>query len=219
MADFTVFSFHAVKNLTTAEGGAVTFNAAGNISVDEIYNKFQLLSLHGQSKDALAKMKAGGWKYSIELPGYKFNMTDLQAAIGLAQLKRYDMELLPARKRLHHLYLNLLGTDSRLELPSFETPDKIPSYHIFPVRIKNCDEQIRDEIIRKLAEAGISANVHYIPVVMHPAYAKLGYHIQNYPNVFDMYRNEVTLPLYSSLKEDDVETICSSLNKILNESS
>jgi dTDP-4-amino-4,6-dideoxygalactose transaminase len=216
-ADFTAFSFHAVKNLTTAEGGAVAFNSLKRLRADDIYKNLALLSLHGQSKDALSKLQAGSWKYSIELAGYKCNMTDIQAAIGLVQLKRYD-EMLKKRKRLFELYEKNLN-NTRCILPPFnenlKADKKINSYHLFPLRIKGIGEKERDKIIEMLSEKGIPANVHFIPLPLHKFYKNSGYDIKDYPNTYEMYKNEITLPLYSALKEKDVIYICRNLNIIL----
>ncbi len=212
VADFSVFSFHAVKNLATAEGGAVTFNSLGNIDNEHIYNKLMLLSLHGQSKDALAKSKAGSWKYTIECAGYKYNMTDITASLGLVQLRRYDKELLIKRKKSFNLYNDCLSDDIYI-LPPFISNDKKSSYHLFPLRIREFDEKKRDKLISRMAEKGIATNVHYIPLVMQPLYKKLGYSINNYPNAYNMYKNEITLPLYSLLKEGDIIYICDALKK------
>jgi dTDP-4-amino-4,6-dideoxygalactose transaminase len=217
IADFSVFSFHAVKNLTTAEGGSITFNSFKGLSSVKIYNKLQLLSLHGQSKDALSKMKAGEWKYSIELPGYKYNMTDILASIGLAQLARYDKEILPKRKHICEVYKNELYLNERFILPQFKENNKESSYHIFALRIKGINENIRDKIIYKMSKKNIALNVHFIPVVMHPAYIKLGYKIENYPNTYDMFKNEISLPVYNTLSEKEVVMICNKLNKLIKE--
>ena len=214
-ADFSVFSFHAVKNLTTAEGGAITFNSFKGHSSDEIYKKLHLFSLHGQSKDAFSKIKAGGWKYSIELPGYKYNMTDILASIGLAQLKRYDREILPKRKHICEVYKNELYSNERFILPHFKEINKESSYHIFALRIKGVDESIRDKIIYEMSNKNIALNVHFIPVVMHPAYIKLGYKIEDYLNTYNMYRNEISLPVYSTLNEENAVLICNELKELI----
>jgi len=217
IADFTCFSFHAVKNLTTAEGGAVTFNSFPNLTSDEIYKKFMLLSLHGQSKDALSKTQAGSWQYTIEIPGFKCNMTDIMASLGLAQLKRYETELIPKRKTIFEIYKNELKKNPKLILPPFVSETKTGSFHIYPIRIINIKEKERNEIIQKLAKNGISVNVHFIPVVMHPAYTKLGYNINNFPNTYNMYQNEISLPVYSKLSEDDALYIGKTLIKIIDQ--
>ncbi len=213
LSDFTVFSFHAVKNLTTAEGGAVTFGDIGTIDADELYREFMLLSLHGQSKDALAKMQAGGWQYSIELAGYKCNMTDIMASIGLVQLERYD-GMLARREELYSQYKRLLSVDSKVIFPT-ECENKRSSFHIMPVRLQGFDEAMRNEVIAKLAKEGISANVHFIPLPMQPLYKSLGYKIEDYPNAYSQYCNEITLPLYSTLTDEDVEYIVEKLLKVI----
>lgn len=208
LADFSVFSFHAVKNLTTAEGGAVTFNCD-----DEVYRQLQLLSLHGQSKDALAKMKAGSWRYSIELPGYKCNMTDIAAAMGLIQLKRYPA-MLARRKEMFDLYKKSFASDGRFILPQ-ESENFKSSYHVYSLRVRGADETLRDEIIAKCAENGIACNVHFIPLPMHPFYHGLGYKIEDYPNAYDMYKNEISLPVHTLMSDDDVAYVANTIKMIL----
>jgi dTDP-4-amino-4,6-dideoxygalactose transaminase len=208
LADFSVFSFHAVKNLTTAEGGAVTFNCG-----DDIYKQLQLLSLHGQSKDALAKMKAGSWRYSIELPGYKCNMTDIAAAMGLVQLKRYPA-MLARRKEMFDLYKKSFAADDRFILPQ-ESENFKSSYHVYTLKIRNADEAVRDEIIAKCAENGVACNVHFIPLPMHPFYHGLGYKIEDYPNAYDMYKNEISLPVHTLMSDDDVAYVANTIKIIL----
>ena len=208
LADFSVFSFHAVKNLTTAEGGAVTFNCG-----DEIYKQLQLLSLHGQSKDALAKMKAGSWRYSIELPGYKCNMTDIAAAMGLVQLKRYP-NLLARRREIFDLYKKSFVSDDRLIL-SAEGDNFKSSCHVYSLRVRGADETLRDEIIAKCAENGVACNVHFIPLPMHPFYHGLGYKIEDCPNAYDMYKNEISLPVHTLMSDDDVAYVANTIKMIL----
>jgi len=208
ITDFTVFSFHAVKNLTTAEGGAITFNSFQGLSSEEIYKRLSLLSLHGQSKDAYSKYTGNSWRYTIEIAGYKCNMTDIAASLGLSQLNRYDTEILPSRKRIFEQYINLLKNDERFTLPY---SNEFPSYHLFMLRIKNIKEKERDEIIKKMAEKNIFLNVHFIPVVMQPAYIKMGYNIKDFPNTYEMYRNEISLPVYTGLSSEDIELVCSNL--------
>lgn len=208
LADFSVFSFHAVKNLTTAEGGAVTFNCG-----DDIYKQLQLLSLHGQSKDALAKMKAGSWRYSIELPGYKCNMTDIAAAMGLVQLKRYP-NLLARRREIFDLYKKSFTSDDRFILPA-EGDNFKSSCHVYSLRVCGADETLRDEIIAKCAENGVACNVHFIPLPMHPFYHGLGYKIEDYPNAYDMYKNEISLPVHTLMSDDDVAYVANTIKMIL----
>lgn len=209
LADFSVFSFHAVKNLTTAEGGAVTFNCG-----DEVYKQLQLLSLHGQSKDALAKMKAGSWRYSIELPGYKCNMTDIAAAMGLVQLKRYP-KLLARRREIFDLYKKSFGADDRFILPQ-ESENFKSSYHVYTLKIRNADEAIRDEIIARCAESGVACNVHFIPLPMHPFYSSLGFKIEDYPNAYDMYKNEISLPVHTLMSDEDIVYVANTVKAALN---
>jgi len=197
-ADFTFFSFHATKNLTTAEGGAITFNKIADIDAEYLYKQFMLLSLHGQSKDAFTKLKAGGWRYNIELPGYKCNLTDIASSLGLAQLERYEKEILPKRKALYNYYNECFYGDNRFILPPFKDPYKESSYHLFPLRIKDCSEEKRDQIIAKMASKGIALNVHFIPIVMQSYYKKIGYDIKKLPNTYNMFKNEISLP-FSSL--------------------
>jgi dTDP-4-amino-4,6-dideoxygalactose transaminase len=215
LADFSVFSFHAVKNLTTAEGGAVVFNSLPGLTLETIYRQLTLLSLHGQSKDALAKFKAGGWQYTIELPGYKCNMTDLGAAIGRVQLKRYDTEILPYRKKIIDTYTREFRGDDRFIIPQFKTGGTESSYHLFPLRIRGFKEKMRAELIQTMAEKGIALNVHFIPVVMHPYYQKLGYTIKKFPNTYRMFENEVSLPVHAKLSTSDARFICREIKKLV----
>jgi len=210
IADFTVFSFHATKNMTTAEGGAVTFNTVNDIKTDDIYNKLMLLSLHGQSKDAFSKMKGGNWRYTIDLAGYKFNMPDISASIGLSQLKRYD-DILGKRKKLFKSYIDILKKNNRFILPQYQSEIKESSYHLFLLRIKGINEKRRDDIINEMAEKGISCNVHFIPLAMHPFYKSIGYNIKDYPYTYSMYENEISLPLYSTMEQDKIGYICEKL--------
>lgn len=215
VADFTSFSFHAVKNLTTAEGGALTWKNIEGIDNEDLYKQFMLWSLHGQSKDALAKTKLGAWEYDIVYTGYKCNMTDIMAAIGLVQLDRYP-KLLERRKELVDLYNKLLNKDN-IEVLQHENGNSISSKHLMLTRVKDITEEQRNDIITKLAELGISSNVHYKPLPMHTAYKNLGFDINNYPNAFEMYHNEITLPLHTLLSNEDVEYICSEYNRIVEE--
>lgn len=212
-ADFTTFSFHAVKNLTTAEGGAVTWNVRKGLDDEWIYKQYQLLSLHGQSKDALNKMKPGAWEYDVLFPAYKCNMTDIQASIGLAQLKRYD-NILRKRHRIIVKYKECLRADKVL-VPSHSGDDYISSGHLYMIRIAGIGECERNEIIMKMAEKGIACNVHYKPLPLLSAYKQLGFSMDNYPNAYKMYCNEITLPLYNELHDEQVDYIINELNAIL----
>ena len=216
VADITSFSFHAVKNLTTGEGGALTWNLPENFDNEEIYKGFMLLSLHGQNKDALNKLKAGAWKYDIVMPGYKSNMTDIIASIGLVQLQRYDGEILKKKEELVSYYEKYLGdlTD-KIELPIFKNDIKESCKHLYMIRLKNQDEEKRNEVIAKLGENDIATNVHFQPLPLLTAYKKLGFKIEDYPNAYNQYKNEISLPLHDFLTEDDIKYICEHIKKII----
>lgn len=216
VADITSFSFHAVKNLTTGEGGALTWNLPENFDNEEIYKGFMLLSLHGQNKDALNKLKAGAWKYDIVMPGYKSNMTDIIASIGLVQLQRYDGEILKKKEELVSYYEKYLGdlTD-KIELPIFKNDIKESCKHLYMIRLKNQDEEKRNEVIAKLGENDIATNVHFQPLPLLTAYKKLGFKIEDYPNAYNQYKNEISLPLHDFLTEDDIKYICEYIKKII----
>ena len=214
-ADFTLFSFHATKNLTTAEGGAVTYNSFPGVKNDLIYKNLILLSLHGQSKDAYTKLKAGSWRYSVDLAGYKYNMTDIAASIGLVQLQRYDKKIYPKRKKLFEFYINEFKNDNRFIIPNYKNNLKETSYHLFLLRINNINEKDRDIIINKMTDKNISLNVHFIPIIMQPFYKKLGYNIKDFPNTYNMFKNEISLPFYSKLSTKKAKYIANELKKIL----
>lgn len=213
IADFTCFSFHAVKNFTTAEGGAVTWRDLPGIDDEEIYKNYMLLSLHGQSKDALAKTQLGAWEYDIVMPGYKCNMTDIMAAIGLAQMQRYP-GLLARRKQIITRYNQVMDTLPVSYLRHYGE-DFASSGHLYLVRLNGRDEQFRNDFIVKMAEREIATNVHYKPLPMHTAYKKLGFDIKDYPNAFAMYRNEVTLPLHTLLTDEQVEFLLETFAQLL----
>ena len=214
-ADFTSFSFHAVKNLTTAEGGALTWKPLEGIDDEEIYKEFMLLSLHGQSKDALAKTKLGAWEYDIVSPAYKCNMTDIQAAIGLAQFERYK-DILSRRKEIIKKYRNGL---SSLGIDTLEhyTDESSSSGHLFLTRLLGKGEEERNAFIVKMAEEGIACNVHFKPLPLHTAYKKLGFDIKDYPNAYNVYKNEVTLPLHTLLSDEDVDYVVKKYIEIASE--
>ena len=212
-ADFTTFSFHAVKNLTTAEGGAATWNPALGLDDEAIYKQYMLLSLHGQNKDALAKTKPGAWEYDIVAPLYKCNMTDIMAAIGLVQLRRYP-ELLEKRYALVRLYNELLK-DCGVEMASHFREDEVSSCHLYLTRLTGKTMARRNEIIEKMAEQGVATNVHYKPLPLLTAYKDLGFDIKDYPNACAQFENEITLPLYSTLTEEDVRYVCKTLKECL----
>lgn len=205
IADFTSFSFHAVKNLTTAEGGALTWRAHEGVDDIAIYKQLQLLSLHGQNKDALAKTKLGGWEYDIIGTWYKCNMTDIMAGIGLAQLKRYP-EMLRRRRQLIERYNVALEPHGVIVLPHYSN-EHSSSGHLYMTRIPNISVEQRNDIIVKMAERGIATNVHYKPLPMMTAYKELGYDIKDYPNAYEQYHNEITLPLHTRLTDDEVDYI------------
>lgn len=214
IADFTSFSFHAVKNLTTAEGGAVTWKTLGEETDEWLYKQFMLWSLHGQSKDALAKTKVGSWEYDIEMCGQKCNMTDIAAGLGLAQLKRYS-SLLARRKEIIAAYDNAFKQDPRLKILTHYDEKQQSSGHLYLLRITGADETVRNKIIEKMAERGIATNVHYKPLPMHTAYKNLGFDIKDYPNAYAQYRNEITLPLHTCLTDEMVNYIISTFVSLL----
>ena len=205
VADFTSFSFHAVKNLTTAEGGAITWRSIEGIDDEWLYKQYQLLSLHGQSKDALAKTQLGAWEYDIVSPDCKCNMTDIAAAIGLVQIRRYA-ELLHRRREIVERYNEALK-DCNVQVLNHYGEDFQSSGHLYLVRLLGKDAEYRNEVIRKMAERGIACNVHYKPLPMMTAYKNLGFDIKDYPNAYRQFENEVTLPLHTRLSDEDVEYV------------
>ncbi|EKN71329.1 UDP-bacillosamine synthetase [Neobacillus bataviensis LMG 21833] len=213
VADFTCFSFHAVKNLTTAEGGAVVWGSGLGLDDEWLYNQFMLYSLHGQSKDALAKSQKGAWEYDIVYPAYKCNMTDIMAGIGLIQINRYE-NLLKRRKEIIEIYDNAFLPLGIQTLKHYGD-DFASSGHLYLTRIPGIGEPERNEIIIKMAEAGIACNVHYKPLPMFTAYKNLGFDIKNFPNAFDVYKNELTLPLHTLLSDEDVEYVCTSFKMVM----
>ena len=215
VADFTTFSFHAVKNFTTAEGGSVTWKENSNFDNEELYKEFQIYSLHGQTKDALAKTKAGLWEYDIVIPGYKCNMTDIMASIGLVQLDRYP-KLLERRVELVEQY-NKAFEGSRVVPLVHYTATYKSSGHLYITHIKGATYEQRGEIITKMAERGISCNVHYKPLPLLTAYSNLGFDIEDYPNAYDYFVNEVTLPLHTRLSDEDVKVIVENFKEIVAE--
>ena len=210
IADFTSFSFHAVKNLTTAEGGALVWN----LDDESIYKDLSLLSLHGQNKDALAKTNSSNWEYDILTTGYKYNMTDISASIGLAQLERFD-ELISKRRRLCKIYNDLLGNEN-IEIYQKNSCLNESTVHLYIIRINSRNEEWRNNLIKRLSEHGIHTNVHYKPLPMMTAYKNLGFDISDFPNSFEMYKNEITLPLHTLMSEEDVEYVCACLKNEIN---
>ena len=215
-ADFTSFSFHAVKNITTAEGGALAFNDIGNIKADDIYKEISIWALNGQNKSAFDKDKGGAnsWKYNIECIGYKCNLSDLHAAVGLSQLRRYD-KMLENRKKIASVYNEILSKNDKIIIPELKNYYCESSYHLYLIRIKDFEESERDTLIEKMFELGIILNVHYLPLPFQKAYIDLGYNIDDYNNAYNLYKNEITLPLYSSLSEEDARFIASSIAEYL----
>ena len=213
IADFTSFSFHAVKNLTTAEGGAATWKTIEGISNDGLYNLYMLYSLHGQSKDALEKTKIGSWDYDIVGPWYKCNMTDITAAIGLRQLERYP-SLLERRKEIIENYNEMCDSLGIIHLDHYGE-NHSGSAHLYITRIPDINEEKRNEIITGMAERGIACNVHYKPLPMMTAYKNLGWNIADFPNAYSFYENEITLPLHTKLSDDNVKTVCENFAEVI----
>ena len=214
VADFTAFSFHAVKNLTTAEGGALAWRA-GAFDSDELYRQFMLQSLHGQTKDALAKNRAGAWEYDIAFPGWKCNMTDIQAALGLAQLRRYPASL-ARRRAIVERYERALA-DRDVELLQHYGDGFASSGHLMLVRLTGKSQAFRNALIERMADDGVATNVHYKPLPLLSAYRALGFDIADFPNAFAQFENEVTLPLHTLLSDDDVEYVAASLKRACDE--
>jgi dTDP-4-amino-4,6-dideoxygalactose transaminase len=215
LADFSSFSFHAVKNLTTAEGGALTWRTIEGVDNEDIYKQLQLFSLHGQSKDALAKTKLGAWEYDIVGTWYKCNMTDLAAAIGLSQMKRYP-EMLDRRKEIICRFdaaFKPLGVES---LPHY-TDRHTSSGHLYICRVPGITLEQRNDIITKMAELGVACNVHYKPLPMHTAYKNLGFDIADYPNAYAHFANEISLPLHTCLTDEQVDYVIECFKKVLGE--
>lgn len=215
VADFTTFSFHAVKNFTTAEGGSVTWKQNENFDNEELYREYQIYSLHGQTKDALAKTKAGSWEYDIVIPGYKCNLTDISASIGLVQLDRYP-KLLERREDIISQY-NKGFEGTIITALSHSSEDYKSCGHLYITHVEGATFEQRGEIIVKMAERGISCNVHYKPLPLLTAYKNLGFNIENYPNAYNYYVKEITLPLHTRLSDEDVAVIISNFKEIVEE--
>ena len=213
VADFTSFSFHAVKNLTTAEGGAVTWRPIAGIDDEWLYKQYQLLSLHGQNKDALAKTQLGAWEYDIVAPDFKCNMTDISAAIGLVQIRRYA-ELLKRRRDIVERYNEALKS-CHVQVLNHYGEEHQSSGHLYLVRLLGKDSTFRNEVIRQMAERGIACNVHYKPLPMMTAYKNLGFDIKDYPNAYHQFENEITLPLHTRLTDEDVAYIIGNFVEII----
>lgn len=213
IADFSTFSFHAVKNFTTAEGGCVTWRDIPGIDNEDLYKEFQLLSLHGQNKDALAKTKLGAWEYDVKGCYYKCNMTDITAAIGLVQFQRYP-QLLARRKNIIEMY-NEAFKNLDVQVLNHYGPDHNSSGHLYLVRLLGKDREYTNHVIEKMAEAGIATNVHYKPLPMHTAYKAMGFDIKDYPNAHKQFENEITLPLHTRLTDEEIDYIIENFKRIL----
>ena len=213
IADFTSFSFHAVKNLTTAEGGALTWRRLPGVDDEWLYKEFQLMSLHGQNKDALAKTRLGAWEYDIVYPAYKCNMTDIMAAIGLVQLERYP-GMLARRREIIGRYDGALR-DCGVQVLDHYGDDHESSGHLYLTRLLGRDESFRNGVIERMAEREIACNVHYKPLPMMTAYKNLGFDIKDYPNAYNQYRNEITLPLHTCLTDEQVGYVIENFKELI----
>ncbi len=202
LTDISVFSFHAVKNLTTAEGGAICLNLPSPFDNESVYKTLAVKSLHGQNKDALAKMQLGNWRYDIVEAGYKCNMTDIQAAMGIAELKRYEEDMLPRRKHLFQRYIDKLSAYDWAEMPVVRTTEKESSYHVFLLRINNIDEKQRDDLISRIYAQEVAVNVHFVPLPLFSFYQGLGYDIKDFPVAYKLYSREISLPIYYDLTDE-----------------
>ncbi len=211
-ADVSVFSFHAVKNLSTAEGGAIAFNLPEPFNCEDLRKHFKTKSLHGQSKDAFSKLQIGGWRYDVLEAGFKCNMTDIQASMGLVELERYE-ENLQKRQQIFARYTDLLRSYEWAHCPRYRTGVKESSYHLYMLRIRGASEAQRNEIIQRISEDQVSVNVHYLPVPGMTHYINKGYQLEDYPQAWANYKNEITLPVYFDLTKDQVETVASSVIK------
>lgn len=216
LTDVTVFSFHAVKNLTTAEGGAVALNLPPPFDNAAVYRQLCVTTLHGQNKDALAKTQKGNWKYDIVEAGYKCNMTDISAAIGLVELERYENDTLVRRRAQTQLYAQLLKEDPRLELPVFSAGGILSSYHLYALRVRGITADQRDAIMQEIFNADVSVNVHFIPVPAMSYYRNLGYRLDDYPVARDNYSREISLPLFYDLTDAQIHTVAQTVLKAVN---
>ncbi len=211
LADVSVFSFHAVKNLTTAEGGAVALNFPEPFDNTELYNYLCMYTLHGQNKDALAKTQKGNWKYDIVEAGYKCNMTDMSAAIGLVELERYDNDTQLKRKQIFDTYQAAFLKDNRFQVPVYHTDSKVGCYHLYPLRIKGITEPQRDAIMKEIFDCDVSVNVHFIPVPAMTFYKNLGYDLKNYPVTYDNFSREISLPVFYNLTDEQIQIVIKSV--------
>jgi dTDP-4-amino-4,6-dideoxygalactose transaminase len=217
ITDIAVFSFHAVKNLTTAEGGAVALNLPKPFDNQEVYQFLNVFSLHGQSKDALAKTKVGNWQYDILEAGYKANMTDILASIGLAELKRYESEILSKRNYIFEKYTNFFSRFPDIfQIPVYKTETKISSFHLYPLRIKNINQETRNKIIQAVFERKVSVNVHFLPVPGFTFYKSMGYNAEDYPVALSNSNSEISLPVFFDLSDNQLNKVCDVLLKACN---
>jgi len=217
LTDLTVYSFHAVKNLTTAEGGAVCLNLPGQFDNSAIQQYLKVKSLHGQTKDAFSKAQIGGWRYDIIEPGYKFNMTDIQASMGLVELERYDSDMLVRRKQIFDFYTRAFKRVEWAQIPVYETQFKKSSYHAYLLRIKAVSEEERDIIIQKICDKGVTVNVHFIPLPMMTYYKSLGYKMEDFPRTYNNYSREISLPVYYDLTADNLNRVIEAVVKSVEE--
>lgn len=219
LTDLTIFSFHAVKNITTAEGGAICLNLPDSFDNEEEYKLMKLYTLNGQNKDAFTKSQAGGWKYDILFAGLKVNMPDVCAAIGLAQIRKYDSLLLQERERVARSYHAFFSKYQQFELPPLEDENRKSCFHLYALRLKNCTEEHRDLIIEEITQKGVAVNVHFIPMPMLTVFKNLGYKIEDYPVAYGNYSREISLPIYPQLTNVQIDYICeavlASYNKVL----
>lgn len=217
LTDISVFSFHAVKNLTTAEGGAVCLNLPSPFNNEDIYKYLCVKSLHGQTKDALSKTKSGNWKYDVIEPGYKYNMTDIQAAMGLAELERYDADMLARRKAIFERYTKGFSSRNWAITPPYKTSDKESSYHVYLLRINGINEESRDRIISSIFARKVSVNVHFIPLPMLSYYRDQGYRIKDYPRSYKNFSTVISLPVYYSLTDEQADTVINAVTQSVKE--
>lgn len=217
LTDISVFSFHAIKNLTTAEGGAICFNLPDIFDHDELYRYFSIFVLHGQSKDAFAKMQKGAWKYDVIESGFKANMTDILASIGLVEIDRYDNDTIIRRKHIFERYCKAFECFDWAQLPVFEDNNRKSSYHVFLLRIKNISENQRDSIIQRIFDKDVSVNVHFQPLPLLSAYKNKGYKITDYPVAYDNYSREISLPVYYDLHDELVDIVIKAVINSVNE--
>lgn len=213
VTDITIFSFHAVKNITTAEGGVICLNLPEPLDNQEEYDLMRLWALNGQTKDAFTKSKAGGWRYDILFPGLKVNMPDLCAAVGLAQIRKYDSVLLQERERVADAYMKFFSRKDWALCPVLKDENRVSCNHLFALRIRNVSEEKRDLVIEEITKMGVSVNVHFIPMPMLTAFRNLGYDINDFPVSFDNYSKEISLPIYPQLTAEQIQYICDTVEK------